>query len=201
LPTHVRAELQVDEVPGVAQRLALRSRQESRDQVDRAVALEDPVRGDGEGEEDAHDDLHGERSDRERLARARQVLEPVLEMHEHLVLDAGRVVLRLLEVAGLGRDALDAERLLHLVQRPRHGEPQQQADEGEHPQIVERDPDPARHAPLREPLHARPHRRGDDDPQEEQADQQLELPQRERGRDHDHGHGRGDEGSLRGLRG
>jgi hypothetical protein len=40
-------------------------------------------------------------------------------------------------------------------------------------------PDPAWNPAQTQPLHARPHRRGDDERQEEQRDQYLQLPERE----------------------
>ena len=48
LPAHERAEPQVDQRPRVAHQLALRSRDQRADDVDRLVALEDPVGGGGE---------------------------------------------------------------------------------------------------------------------------------------------------------
>jgi hypothetical protein len=92
-----------------------------------------------------------------------------------------------------------ADRRLHLVERTRYDEPEQQAEQREEGQVVERDAERPRHAPLREPLHARPHSRGDDECQEEQAEQHLKFPKCERRHDHAGDDERRDEGSSGGL--
>ena len=61
---------------------------------------------------------------------------------------------------------------------------EEERDRGEQAEVVEEDAERARHAaaPV-QPLHARPHRRGDHEAEEEQRDDEPDLPERERGDD------------------
>ena len=120
-----RTQLQVDQVPGVAQLLALWPRQKRGHEVHGALALEDPVRRRREHEEDADHHLeslqrHLERGMDER-ARLRHLAQTLVDRREHLVLEARRV-LRLVVDLRLRRPA---ERVLHLVDGARDGNPEQ----------------------------------------------------------------------------
>ena len=197
-----RAQLEVDQVPGVADDLALPARQRATARADRSVALEDPVRGGREGEEDADERLEHLEGHVDRGAQDRgrvQPLEPVLERDEHLVADACRVLRGALEVLRRRGDAVRAERLLHLVERARDDQPEEESDQPDEDGVVEQHSCGARDPPAGERLDARPHRRGDDEREEEQAEDRLELPEGERRQDDRQSDERRDEGSPGGL--
>ena len=102
LAAHVGAELGVDQVPGVPDALPLRPGEERADQILGPVALEDPVRGAREREEDPEPDLeHGQRDRDRRVDQLRaggDVLEPPLEAGEDLVPDPRRLLRLLAEL-------------------------------------------------------------------------------------------------------
>ena len=150
--------------------LALRPREEGGDEVDRPVALEDPVGGRREREEDPEDDL--ERRDRHleggvegalgELVGAREILEAALDREQHLLLDPFRF-LGLLRELGLRR----WNRLLDLLGRRRDDEVEEQAHQRDERDVVERDPDPTRNPTGLETVDRRAHRRGDDEREKE----------------------------------
>ena len=61
-----------------------------------------------------------------------------------------------------------------------------QRDDAEQRHVVKKDADASRHAVPVESFHTGPHRGGEDDPDEDQADQQPELPERKRADDDRH---------------
>src|SRR5262249_2473519 len=113
-----------------------------------------------------------------------QLAQPLLQADEELVLDPGRVLRLLREVLLGGGDA--AERLVGLVDGTRDREPEQERDRADDRDVVERDAERARYAAGGEPLDPGPHRGGDDQPEEDERDHDLELPDRERKGDDGH---------------
>ena len=98
--------------------------------------------------------------------------------------EAMRVTCRLREL--LLRRRHGPESLLRLVESRGHEEPDEQRDDAEQRRVVEKDADASRHAVPVQSLHTGPHRGGEDDPDEDQADQQPELPERKRADDDRH---------------
>ena len=103
-------------------------------EADRPVALEDPVRRHREDEQDA--DEHLERGLRhlesgvDELGTARQPPQPLLETAEDLALDTGRLTSLLME---RGRRRCR----LHLVNRARHEEPQNDPHDQQDREVVQ----------------------------------------------------------------
>ena len=203
LAANVGAELQVDQVPGLTHDQASASRDELEHELLGPVALEDPVRGGREDEEDRDEHLDGLRRDRDRRmdqrGSRRQLLELSLDADEEVVLDAGRVIRRLAKLARRRRHVSDGGR--ELIDRGRNRQPEQQPDRDAERGEVEKHADRARHAEGAELVDARPHRGRHREPEQEQKDEQPQLPERQRpGDDADHDHRR-DECPHRGAHG
>jgi hypothetical protein len=181
LAADVGAELEVDQLPRVPDDLPMPAGNEPEHEALGALTLEDPVRRRREHEEDPDQDLEAEDGRIERVrddvARLRQPVEPAVDRHERVVLPAG------LAARG-GRDAVPADCCLHLVDRPRNDEPEQQADEAGERCVVDCDTEATGDPPALERLHSGAHRRGHDEGEEDERDQQLQLPEREYGHDH-----------------
>ncbi len=196
-----RAELRLDQVPGVAGDPFVLAFDEAEDDRLRLLLLEDPVGRDGEGEEDPDEDLEGlppvrhRRVDQPRALR--EALEAVLQADEDLVLDPVRVLRRLRDVLRGRRNPPDGRP--DLIQRAGHDQPEQEGDDEEEGDIVNGDPDGARDPVPLQPLHPRPHRRRNDQREQQQRDEHLQVPDCERARDHEHGDERGDERSASGV--
>ena len=96
LTPHERTELEVDQLPRVTHGLTLAAWHDRAGDVDRAFALEDPVRRGREDEERADEDLerHPAVLDGgiEELRARGQVVQPAIERHEEVVLDARRAL-------------------------------------------------------------------------------------------------------------
>ncbi len=121
----------------------------------------------------------------EQRACLRQLAQALVDRREDVVLDPLRIDRGAVDL-GLGRAA---EGALHLVDRTWDDNPEHERDEAEEDEEVEEEADGARHPALPEPLDRRTHRRGEDEAQEDERDDDLQLPQRERrgdDRDHDH---------------
>jgi hypothetical protein len=125
------------------------------------------------------------RADRDRAvddaAGGRQLVEPLLQPDEELVLDPRRVLRLLVELLLGGRHA--ADRLVDLVDRARDREPQQQPDRAHDRDVVQRYSQRPRDPVLREPLDPGSHRRGDDEAEEDEREHDLHLPERQSERD------------------
>jgi hypothetical protein len=145
------------------------------------VPLEDPVGGRREHEEDPDEDLDAQPGRVEGgandVVRLREVSQPPIDRDERIMLPAG------LLLTGLGAQGVAADRGLHLVDRNRDDEPQQEPDERRDGEIVEPDAEATRDPAGAQPLDARTHGGRDDERQEEQSDQHPELPEREHGHD------------------
>ena len=134
-------------------------------------------------------------------ARRGQFLQALLQADEELVLDPGRVLRLLVQLLLRGGNA--AERLVDLVDRARHDQPQQQRDRADDRQVVERQAERPRHLVDCEPVDARPHRGGQDQAEEDERQHDLHLPEREHADDHgdrDQGRDEGSAGSFGHLR-
>ena len=180
MPSDERPEFEIDENPGVADELPFWPRDERADESDRAVALEDPVGGGGEDEEDANQNLECLRADLEartnQLGRRGEVAQPLLECDEYFVLDARRVLGRLGEVVSRGRNGGDAKSRLNLPERSRHDKPGEQGDQPDNGQIVDRHANALRDAPSTECLDSGAHRSGEHEAKEHQRHDKPQLP-------------------------
>ena len=180
LAAHECAELQVDQCPGIADQLALRSWHEGADEADRPVALEDPVGGAREHEEDPDHDFERLQAELDawthEARRRRKLLQPLLQRDEELVLYARRVVGRLVEIAGRRGKRRDAERLFDLPERAGNDEPDEQPDQADKDQVVNCDAHALRHAAASKRLDSRSHRRSDHEGEEEERDDEAEAP-------------------------
>ena len=111
-----RAELLVDELPGVPQLLAPGAGHEAGHEIDRPVALEQPVGSGGQSEQDGDQDPHrlgaGRESGVDQLVGSREVMEAYLERIQDPVFDAA--VLRHMRVR--------SESHLNLGDHPGHHE-------------------------------------------------------------------------------
>src|SRR5437879_5335951 len=116
--------------------------------MDGFVALEDPVGGCAESEEDANHDLKGLRAylgcriDQRRSLW--KVAKPLLQRCQHLMLHAGR---GLRSVCNLRLPA-GAERVIDLVERTRYRERERDGDQPEEREVVECEARRPRHAML-----------------------------------------------------
>ena len=98
----------------------------------------------------------------ERASRGKPP-KPLVDPREDLVLDPARVRRLLVQ-------ARRADRLLDLVDRRRHHEPEEERDRTGEREVVNENAEAARHAAAAlKPVHAGPHRGGDDEPQEERG--------------------------------
>jgi len=94
-------------------------------------------------------------------------------------------VRRVLMDLGFGRAA---ERVLNLVDRARDDDPEEEGDEAGEREVVERKAGAARDSTPGQCFDSRPHRRGKDEPEEDERDHELQLPEgqgRRDERDHD----------------
>ena len=92
---------------------------------DRAVALEDPVGADREHEEDPDEDLERRLRHRERRV---EELAPDGSCRSRLSIPARISCLIPVECVASG-GCVEADRLLHLVDRTRHDEPEEERDQ------------------------------------------------------------------------
>ena len=161
----------------------------------------DPVGGAREHEKDADEDLDGFSAGVEcrvhDAARLRELLQLVLETDEDVVFDPGRVARGLLQM--LSRLRHVADRVLHLAEQVRDDLPEQKADQHRQHGVVQKDTRSTRDAIERQPLDARPHRRGEHEAKEEQRDEHLQLPDRDEADDGQHRHRGDDERPTRGA--
>ena len=110
----------------------------------------------------------------EELRARGEVVQPAIECHEEVVLDARRA-LRLLSEPVLG-----AERARHLVGRGRYDEPQRERDDPDEHGVMQQHADSARDSPALERLDARPDGGRDDHREEEERDDDAADPERSR---------------------
>jgi hypothetical protein len=172
-------------MPGIADDLSFWPREEREHEVFCPLALEDPVCGDGEGKEDAGEDLKGGLGNRDgwmdQRGTAREVMEAAVEADEELVFKAAGMGGCLLQLCMRARTS---ERLLNLADCLRNDQPQQQRHDAEQREVVEEHSDRPRNPPRLECVHPWTHRGRDRHGDEEQRDHDPDLPERQRERDH-----------------
>ena len=115
----------------------------------------------------------------QQVARLGHLAQTLVDCGEDLVLDP-LGVLRLLVDLGLGRSSQGA---LHLVDGARHDHPEGEGDQSGQNDVVDEQAEPSRDAGPCEPLDPGAQRRGEDEGEENEGQNDLQLPEGERRRD------------------
>jgi hypothetical protein len=115
----------------------------------------------------------------QQVARLGHLAQALVDCGEDLVLDP-LGSLRLLVDLGLGRSSQGA---LHLVDGARHDHPEGEGDQPDQNHVVDEQSEPSWDAGPREPLDPRSQRRGEDEGEKNEGQNELQLPEGERRHD------------------